>query len=374
VDQAPLPQIPLYFSFDVFTGAVHKGETVTPFTTPGFVTRSEFAPSVTLPLRWGPWLGVTPSFTLRSTYYGGQLQNGAFDARGFFRTTEEVSVDVRPPTIERVWGGSDTKWKHVIEPDIVYRYVTGVNDFQRTIRFDEDETLTDTNEVEYGITQRLYRRSDTGETEELLSWRLAQKFFFDPTFGGALVAGQRNVFQTLDALTPFAFAVQPENFSPIVSDLHITPRKRFDTQLRIDYDPKRNQMTAIGTLVKLKPYKESFITLAQFSTINLPTPASQNPPGFHFVGRSEQLRALAGYGDLNRRGWNAAVGVSYDFTQSAFQNQVAELSYNGSCCGLGFEYRRFSFGTIRNENRFGVVFRIANLGSVGNLRRQEKIF
>jgi len=374
VDQAPVPQIPLYFSFDVFTGAVHKGETVTPFITPGFVTRSEFAPSVTLPLHWGPWLDVTPSFTLRSTYYGGQLQNGEFDAHGFFRTTEELSVDLRPPTIERVWGGSDAKWKHVIEPDIVYRYVTGVDDFQRTIRFDEDETLTDTNEVEYGITQRLYRRSDTGEAEELVSWRLAQKYFFDPMFGGALVSGQRNVFQTLDALTPFAFAVQPENFSPIVSDLRITPGKRFDTQLRIDYDPKRNQMTAIGTLAKLKPYKESFITLAQFSTINLPTPASQNPPGFHFVGRSEQLRALAGYGDLNRRGWNAAVGVSYDFTLGAFQNQVAELSYNGSCCGLGFEYRRFSFGTIRNENRFGIVFRIANLGSVGNLRRQEKIF
>lgn len=374
VDQAPFRDLPFYFSFDVFTGAVHKGETVTPFTTPGFVTRSEFAPSVTIPLRWGPWLGVTPSFTVRSTYYGGQLQAGEFDAHGFFRNTEELSVDLRPPTLERVWGNADTKWKHVIEPDIVYRYVTGVTDFQRIIRFDEDETLTDTNEVEYGITQRLYRRSDTGETEELMSWRLTQKYFFDPTFGGALVTGQRNVFQTLDALTPFAFAVQPENFSPIISDLTITPGKRFDTQLRIDYDPKRNQMTAIGTLVKLKPYRESFITLAQFSTINLPTPASQNPPGFQFVARSEQLRALAGYGDLNRRGWNAAVGASYDFSQGSFQNQLAELAYNGSCCGLGFEYRRFSFGTIRNENRFGIVFRVANLGSVGNLRRQEKIF
>lgn len=374
VDQAPFPQVPLYFSFDVFTGAVHKGETVTPFETPGFVTRSEFAPSATLPLHWGPWLSATPSFTLRSTYYGGELQSGNFADHGFFRTTEEVSVDVRPPTIERVWGDSDTKWKHVIEPDIVYRYVTGVDDFQQTIRFDEDETLTDTNELEYGITQRLYRRSGTGEAEELVSWRLVQKYFFDPTFGGALVAGQRNVFQTLDSLTPFAFAVQPENFSPIVSDLRITPGKRFDTQLRIDYDPKRNQMTAIGTLMKLKPYRESFITLAQFSTINLPTPASENPPGFHFVARSEQLRALAGYGDLNRRGWNAAVGASYDFTLGAFQNQVAQIAYNGSCCGLGFEYRRLSFGTIRNENRFGLVFRIANLGSVGNLRRQEKIF
>ena len=138
-----------------------------------------------------------------------------------------------------------------------------MDDFQQTIRFDEDETLTDTNELQYGITQRLYRRTDTGETEELVSWRLTQKYFFDPTFGGALVTGQRNVFQTLDALTPFAFAVQPVNFSPIISDLTITPGKRFDTQLRIDYDPKRNQMTAIGTLVKLKPYKESFITLAQ---------------------------------------------------------------------------------------------------------------
>jgi LPS-assembly protein len=41
---------------------------------------------------------------------------------------------------------------------------------------------------------------------------------------------------------------------------------------------------------------------------------------------------------------------------------------------LGFEYRRFSFGTIRNENQYLVVFRIANLGSAGTLRRAEKIF
>ena len=68
------------------------------------------------------------------------------------------------------------------------------------------------------------------------------------------------------------------------------------------------------------------------------------------------------------------LGASYDFTQGEFQNQIAELGYNGSCCGLGFEYRRFSFGTIRNENQYSLVIRIANLGSAGNLRKQEKIF
>jgi len=53
---------------------------------------------------------------------------------------------------------------------------------------------------------------------------------------------------------------------------------------------------------------------------------------------------------------------------------VAQLTYNGSCCGIGLEYRRLSLGTVREENQYRFVFLIANLGSVGNLRRQEKVF
>jgi LPS-assembly protein len=374
VDQAPFHNLPIYFSFESFVGAEHREENITPFSTPGFVERSEIAPTVTIPFHWGPWLDVVPMFTLRSTHYGGQLLDGNFLGEGFFRTTEEFSVDVRPPTIERVWGHDGTKWKHVIEPEFAYHLVNGVNDFSRFIRFDEDETLTDTNEVEYGFTQRLYRRSGDEDAQELISWRVVEKYFFDPTFGGALIPGQRNVFQTLDALTPFAFADEPRNFSPIVSDLRIMPGKHYDIQFRVDYDPKRGKATAIGTLLKLRPYKDSFLTLAHFSTTNLPTPLSENPPGFEFQPRSNQVRALLGYGDLTRKGWNATVGASYDLAQNIFQNQVVQVGYNGSCCGMGFEYRRLSFGTIRNENQFRVVFLIANIGSVGNLRRQEKIF
>jgi LPS-assembly protein len=376
VDQAPFQQLPIYVSFDGFSDAVHRSDTVTatPLDTPNFVGRSELAPSVTMPLHFGPWLDLTPTFALRSTYYGGQSQNGSFVDRGFFRTTEEFSLDIRPPSFDRIWDRSGTKWKHVIEPDIVYNYVNGVNNFSRFVRFDEDETLTDTNEIEYGITQRLYRRKKDGDAEELVSWRLVQKYFFDTTFGGALINGQRNVFQTLDDITPFAFADSPRRFSPIVSDLKIEPGKHFDTEFIFNFDPKRNQLTAIGTLLKLKPYKQSFLTLAHFSTTNLPTPLDENPPNFVFESRSNQVRALVGYGDLTRVGFNATAGLSYDFTQQAFQSQILEASYNGSCCGFGFEYRRFSFGTIRNENQYLVVFRIANIGSAGTLRRAEKIF
>ena len=373
VDQAPWEKLPIYFGFDIFADAVHRGDTVPPgFQSPSFVSRTEFAPNVTIPLRWGPWLGVIPSFTLRSTRYGTQLQNNGTFGPAFLRTTEEFSLDLRPPSFARVWERSASKWKHDIEPDVVYRYVNGVNDFGRFIRFDEDETLTDTNEIEYSLTQRLYRRNGDDDAEELVSWRVAQKYFFDPTFGGALVPGQRNVFQTLDALTPFAFADAARRFSPVISDLRITPGGRYDAQFRVDYDPKRGQANAFGTLLKVRPYREAFITVADFSVLNLPPAASEMTTAFQ--RRSNQVRALVGYGDLNRQGFNTAVGFSYDVTQKVFQNQVIQLSYNGACCGIGFEYRRLSLGNVRVENQFRIVLLIANIGSAGNLRRQEKVF
>ncbi|HXX70867.1 MAG TPA: LPS assembly protein LptD [Candidatus Acidoferrum sp.] len=372
VDQAFFRRLPLYFSFDAFTGAQSRSENVTPFTTPPFVERSELAPSVTIPLHFGPWLDVTSNFTFRSTSYGGRIENNTYLAQSLFRNTEELSIDVRLPVLERIWDQGDTKWKHVIEPYFAYRYVNGVNDFAEILRFDQDDTLTDTNELEYGVTQRLFRRSGDDGAEELVTWRLAEKYFFDPTFSGALVPGQPNVFQTTNALTPFAFADEPRHFSPIISELTVEPGKRFDTQFIINYDPTIDRLRAIGELLKLKPYKQSFLILSQFSVLNLPN--NPQPPPPNFQQRSNQVRALSGYGDPNQRGWNFIFGASYDFTAGAFQNQIAEAGYNGSCCGFGFEYRRFSFGTIRNENQYSVVFRVANIGSAGNMRRQEKIF
>ncbi|MGH9775165.1 MAG: LPS-assembly protein LptD [Candidatus Acidiferrales bacterium] len=371
VPQAPWSKLPVYFGFDFFAGAVDRNEQVPGgLRTDGFVSRTEFAPNVTIPLRWGPWLGVTPSFTLRTTRYAAQQQNGTLLEKPLLRTTEEFTLDVRPPALARVWERGTEKWKHTIEPGITYRYVNGVNEFGNFLRFDENETLTDTSEVEYGLTQRLFHRSGEGDTEELVTWRLNQKYFFDPTFGGAFVPGQRNVFQALDSLTPFAFEDFLHRFSPIISDLQVTPGGRYDAEFRVDFDPKRGQATAYGTLLKLRPYKESFITLAHFSVLNLPAELVSSGA----LARSNQVRFLIGYGDLNRRGLNGAFGFSYDIGQQQFQNQIIQVSYNGSCCGIGFEYRRLALGNVRVENQYRILLLIANIGSAGNLRRQEKIF
>lgn len=187
VDQAPWKNVPVYFGFDAYSGGMNRNDPS--IETAAVVQRDEFAPRVTIPMHWGPWLGLTSTYVVRTTYYGAQLVNGLPLNDSLRRTTGELTMDLRPPSLVRVWTHDDSKWKHSIEPDVVYRYVQGVNDFGGIIRFDQDDTLTDTNEIQAGITNRIFRRKKDGSAEEVITWRVAQKYYFDPTFGGAIVPG-----------------------------------------------------------------------------------------------------------------------------------------------------------------------------------------
>ncbi len=385
VEQAPWHRVPVYFSFDGFAGVVFRSDQN--IQTPNFVDRYEFAPRVTVPLHLGSWLGVTTSAAFRTTSYGDSLDStGNISVASIKRNTGEFTVEFRPPTLERFFDRDSLKrdkarhrYKHTIEPALTYRYVTGVNHFANFVHFDSNATLTNTSEVEYGVTQRLFRKDGDDQPQELISWRIVQKHYFDPTFGGAIVNGQRNVFQALDSVSPFAFAFSPRNWSPIVSDFKITPGGPYDLEQILQYDPQIQRLVTIGTLLKVKPYREFFVTAAYFrlndnpSQSDLPVPL---PSGFVPFEQplASQVRALVGYGSETRKGLNLITGVGYDFENKTLQNQIVQLSYNGSCCGLAVEYRRINLGQVRAENQFRIAFIIANIGTFGNLRHQERIF
>ncbi len=368
VDQAPWKNLPFYFSFDSFAGASHRSDQ--DIDTPKFVARAEFAPRVTVPFHFGPWLDVAASATFRTSYYGASLDNSGPNPvvveQSILRNTGEFAIDLRPPTLERYFDRPKThrRYKHVIEPSITYRYVTGVSNFADFIRFDSDATITNTNEAEYGFTQRLLMKQGNDQPQELLSWRIAQKHYFDPTFGGAIVTGDRNVFEALDSITPFAFALEPVHWSPIVSDFIVTPGGLYDLEQILAYDTYFHRLTTIGTLLKVKPFSNFFATLSHFriDANNTLQPISN------------QVRVLAGYGAENRKGFNLTAGVSYDFHTNQLLSQIVQLTYNGGCCGLSVEYRHLALSGVQTENQFRVAFIIANIGNFGNLRRTDKIF
>jgi LPS-assembly protein len=385
VEQAPLRSVPVYFGFDAFAGVVFRSDE--DIQTSNFVDRYELAPRITVPLHFGQWLGVTTSAAFRTTRYGDSFDSaGQVSPVAISRNTGELTVELRPPTFERFFDRASLekektrrRYKHIIEPAVTYRYVTGVNRFAQFVHFDSDTTLTNTSEVEYGFTQRLFRKDGDGQPQELISWRIVQKHYFDPTFGGAIVNGQRNVFQALDSISPFAFAFGPRNWSPIVSDFKITPGGPYDLEQILQYDPQIQRLVTIGTLLKVKPYREFFATAAFFRLDDNPMLSDlppQPPPVLPIFQQplSNQIRALVGYGSESRRGFNLITGLGYDFENKTLQNQIVQMSYNGGCCGLAVEYRRINLGQIRAENQFRLAFIIANIGAFGNLRHQEKLF
>jgi LPS-assembly protein len=362
VEQAPWKNLPIYFGFDASAGGMFRSDPI--ITTPTIVQRTEFAPRVTIPLHWGRWLGLTSSYTVRATRYGAQLLNGAVVDNSILRTTGELTLDFRLPSLERVYQFHGARWKHSIEPDFVYRNVNGVNNFSRIIRFDDDDTLTNTSEMEYGITNRLFRRAADGSAQEFITWRVVQKYFFDPNFGGAVIAGQPTVIQPLDSISPFFIATGPLRYSPLVSDFLVSPGGPYDAELRLEYDTHNHRFVSTGTLIKLHPRQNFTLTLAHFD-INA-------DPGIQV--RSNQVRALLGYGDQTRKGWNFTGGFAYDIQQRSLESQIVQVGYNGSCCGIQFEYRHQDLGVVQPENQYRVSLVIANIGAFGNVRKQDKIF
>ena len=156
-----------------------------------------------------------PSFGIRHTAYGQRREQGSLRGMNFYRNSREFSLDIAPPSSQRIFEGP--KWlgdrvKHVIKPRIRYRFVDDIDNFDKVIRFDGRDLLTNTNEADISVMNRLYAKdAATGGVREVASLEIWQRRYFDPEFGGALVPVSRNVFSSTVDVTPFAFIDQARN-------------------------------------------------------------------------------------------------------------------------------------------------------------------
>ncbi|HSB12296.1 MAG TPA: putative LPS assembly protein LptD [Blastocatellia bacterium] len=194
--------VPIYFSLNSSMGALKREETVNSevtLVTPAAVQRFDFQPKITIPLATIAGIAVTPSLTLRETYYTSSIDPTVplFDPNQFTfdpadpridpkriefdpklklfdrnaldaissdavsRNYAELAVDIRPPALEKTYLNDDgsTRFKHLIEPSITYRVIGGIGEeFNRIIRFDDRDAVANTNEFEYSVVNRFFTR------------------------------------------------------------------------------------------------------------------------------------------------------------------------------------------------------------------------
>lgn len=370
--------LPVWVSLEAQGGLVRRTQPL--FQTRNVLERMDVAPRVTTALRWKEFR-LTPSFGIRESRYGEQKSlEGRIIGENLNRFARDFTLDLSLPALERVF--DSPKWlgdriKHVFEPRVNYRYVTGVADFNKIIRFDELELLSNTNELSVSIVNRLYAKKQ-GVVSEVLSWELWQKRYFDPSFGGAVMEGRRNVVWSGAEMTGYTFFDRPRRYSPIVSVLRGNPGGALGFEWRSDYDPLRRQIVN-GSLTADAHWGQYSASMGYSRVACIPLGPVMNllpcedgqvkklaPP-------ANQLRGSVTFGSENKRGWILGFNSVYDFRTSVMQFATTQATYNTDCCGFSVQYRRFSFGT-RNENQFRVALTIANIGSFGTLKKTERMF
>jgi LPS-assembly protein len=420
--ERPFGRWPLFWSLDGSLAGLSRSE-------PGFQTsnllgRFDFNPEISLPLQWKGWV-LRPALTLHETFYSERYVNGVVNADATNRKALEAAVEIRPPALEKVFDREflGRKWKHVIEPRVEYRYVTGIDNFTNFLHFDERDILSNTHEVQYGFVTRLYAKRNPSsfqecetpmtslavgtaaaeqtvpwehpralqsqpcivapDVKEVLTWEIAQKYFLDPTFGGAVVTGQRNVLATTEDLTGIAFITEPRHLSPVVSRLRVATSSHTDTEWDMDYDFQLNRINASTLLLNYTtgPFTlgggDAFLQIPQ--TNATPAGLSEGKCGPSTVStqvtcKFQQFRVALGYGGLTRRGFSAASSFGFDAETRQLQFATGQTTYNWDCCGITLEYRRYAIANVRNENLFRFTFSLANIVSFGNLRRQERLY
>ena len=243
----PLGKSPLIFSFRSSLDSMSRMDST--IETQHMIQRLDIYPRLTIRLPSLAGFSLLPSVGVRETYYGAQLTQDPQPRvvnQSLHRHYADLDIDLRTPVLEREFSSSwFGNFRHVIEPLVTYRYTHGITDLDRTIRFDEEDAIADTNEVEYGIMNRFFRKratdTDAYEKYEFMSLGLFQKYYFDPTFGGAFREGRSNTFYPLDTLTGFYQTAEMSNLAPVSMVFRLSPRNGIHNDFRADFDVRRQR-------------------------------------------------------------------------------------------------------------------------------------
>jgi LPS-assembly protein len=411
-DRRPSPlswfkKIPLYYSFESAAEGVSRKETAfdslvflaeagrLPIVTPSIVQRLDLHPTVSLPLSFNGW-SLTATGGARATYYSNSIDptTQLVSPRDVIRGYGEFELDLRPPALARNFHRSDgSVWfRHVIEPYLIYRRIAGIDNFHRVVRFDYLDAIADTNELEYGISNRFFTRRSTEtvgkkaqrvarekkslatQPYEALTITIRGKYFFDPYFGGALLPGRRNQFYPIDTLSGFTYGAVPRKWSPVNIEVRYRASENLFADFRTDLDTKGGGLRAMSATFGLnRTLVQAFSTfyytravelvpsLAQYANANGTEPGtlrgSQWSPAL-FLGNRE-------------KGLFGGMSLFFDFQKHPFAgsnraliSSTATLGYTWRCCMVTAQAFSFNVG-LRNENRFVFAFRLNGIGTFG---------
>jgi len=363
----PIGNSPIIFSFRSSMDGLSRRDSE--LETEGIIQRLDIYPRLTLRLPSFLGFSIIPSVGIRETYYGAQISDdteAAIINQGLHRRYSDLNIDLKTPILEKDYNASWLgTFRHSVEPYATYRWTHGIEELQQIIRFDENDAIADTSEIEYGLVNRFFTKRKNGagvnEKHEFLAVALTQKYYFDPSFGGAFQLEHANAFYPLNTTTGFYQTGIERTLSPISGTVRIRLNDSLSYDLKTDYDTELQRWRNASFWTHFNKGRFT-ITGTYFRTL-------QSEPDLF---ASNQMQGSISYGSTNR-GFASRLIVRYNFQTSQLLNSQTRLSYTWDCCSIATEFKQYALD-VRTESQFSISFGLKGIGSLGNLRTEDSPF
>jgi len=340
-----------------------------------FYQRYDALPAISFPITYLSWLTFTPTFGERITYYSSSQNKveGIVDDP-LTRTYHQFALDFRGPNFGKIFDtpgrGYAKKWKHAIEPQVIFEYLQDITERPNIIQIDEVDSVLGERQITYSLTNLLYAKRPVKEEEEyepdeyqyynpkpleeapesaweLISWRVSQSYRFDSDSFNK-IQGQEGV----------------QRISPITSVLRVNPTVHYNISFATEYDLHFTQLTRIQLAATLRDTDRWYSNLSY--VYSNPTPFSAQPG-------VTRIRTVAGNSIQTNAGvglWKKRVVLSgtagIDITQKDLLSSSLGFVYNDDCFSVGVEWRHFSEVFRINGKENQITFSIS-LPNIGNL-------
>jgi LPS-assembly protein len=371
-NERPIPNTPFYLStsgeFAHILSDLRSGGT----SFDQSLTRVDFSPQIRFPFTRFQWFTVNSTVNWRDTYYSRSYDVdpvtnepirdpetnqpvivGANLNRQYFTLQSHLTG----PVFNRIWdtpeNGYAEKFKHTIEPYVNIMRTSVIENQTKIVKLEgTDHTVGGDVQYTYGLTNRFYAKQraavpgQAGQAREIVNVDLRQVYYSKPAASRA--DPQNNSGSTSD------------NFSPVWLTIRTQPSLDFNATARAEFDSKYRELrtlTASGTYAWSTQLQSTFswskrAFIAEREGFNNPALLD------HTLSASSTVRTRD-----NKYG--ATYSFNYDVLRSTLIQQRMTGFYNAQCCGIAFEYQKYSFGlsSIPSDRRFFMSFTLAGLGN-----------
>jgi LPS-assembly protein len=306
--------------------------------------RWDLFPRVTFPIRLFDVFKLESDIGGRETFY--KFDN---DSTGTFhgRESRETFVAGMQMSTEfyRVYDGEIlpkisslfkiSKWMHTIEPVVRYEYGPRVNQNEIPV-FDELDHIPSSNQITYGVTQRLIGKP--------------QK---EGVSSGPYEYGKLKISQSYSLGDPIAIdsGGNGEQFSNIQGELWWNFNPYLSAHADAELSPYRWSFDAFNFLIQAKDRRDDVVQVQYRNTRGL-------EEQINVIGRIKTINPLYLYG-----------GFYYNLMEKTWVQMIYGAEYQSQCWSMGFfvtDKNRSPDGTQRSEWKFSFYFTLLNIGTGGS--------